>query len=63
VIKAKTVEQFYLLKWLETNFETKFLEIKLIDRHRIKIRDQDKKIALITYVDKDNITLSVDTTF
>ncbi|GGF72098.1 hypothetical protein GCM10010912_16520 [Paenibacillus albidus] len=58
MIKAETVEQFYILKWLEVNFVTELLEIKLVDRYTVKIKDADNKIASVTYAGKDNIILT-----
>jgi hypothetical protein len=63
MMKAETVEQFYVLKWLEVNFETSLLEIKLADRYTVKIRDREGKIARVTYAGKDDIQLTDDTTF
>lgn len=63
MMKAETVEQFYILQWLEANFETELLEIKLVDRCNVKIKDANNKIARVTYVSRDNITLTVDTTY
>lgn len=58
MIKAKTVEQFYILKWLEASFVTELLEIKLVDRYTVKIKDADNKIARVTYAGKDNIIIT-----
>lgn len=58
MIKAETVEQFYILKWLEANFATELLEIKLVDRYTVKIKDADNKIARVTYSGKDNIIIT-----
>ncbi|WP_337102401.1 hypothetical protein [Paenibacillus sp. YIM B09110] len=63
MMEAETIEQYYILKWLEARFITEKLEIKLVDRHTVKIRDRDMKIARITCTGKDNITLTDDTTF
>lgn len=57
MIKAETVEQFYILKWLEASFVTEKLEIKLVDRYTVKIKDADNKIARVTYSGKDNIII------
>lgn len=56
MIKAETVEQFYILKWLEASFVTELLEIILVDRYTVKIKDADNKIARVTYAGKDNIS-------
>lgn len=45
MIKAETIEQ---LKWLEASFVTELLEIKLVDRYTVKIKDADNKIARVT---------------
>ncbi|WP_342477417.1 hypothetical protein NYE24_30680 [Paenibacillus sp. FSL H7-0350] len=63
MLKAETVEQFYILQWLEANFEIEHLEIKLVDRYNVKIKDLDNKIARVTYVSRDNITLTDDITY
>ncbi|WP_379143596.1 hypothetical protein [Paenibacillus sp. sgz500992] len=63
MIKAERVEQFYILKWLEANFVTELLEIKIVDRYTVKIKDADNKIARVTYAGTDNITLTNDTTY
>lgn len=60
--RAETVEQFYILQWLEANFVTENLEIKLVDRYNVKIKDADNKIARVTYVSRDNIILTDDST-
>ncbi|ETT54792.1 hypothetical protein C162_03799 [Paenibacillus sp. FSL R7-269] len=58
MIKAETVEQFYILKWLEASFVTELLEITLVDRYTVKIKDADHKIARVTYAGKDNIIIT-----
>ncbi|MFC6649354.1 hypothetical protein ACFTAO_34550 [Paenibacillus rhizoplanae] len=58
MIKAETLEQFYILKWLEASFVTELLEIKLVDRYTVKIKDADNKIARVTYAGKDNIIIT-----
>lgn len=63
MMKAETVEQFYVLKWLEDNFVTSLLKMKLVDRFTVKIRETDGKIARVTYVGKDDIQLTDDTTY
>jgi hypothetical protein len=63
MMKAETVEQYYILQWLEANFVTELLEIKLVDRYNVKIKDADNKIARVTYVSRDNITLTDDATY
>ncbi|WP_339219485.1 hypothetical protein [Paenibacillus sp. FSL H8-0332] len=58
MIKAETLEQFYILKLLEASFVTELLEIKLVDRYTVKIKDADNKIARVTYAGKDNIIIT-----
>ncbi|GIP58692.1 hypothetical protein [Paenibacillus woosongensis] len=63
MMKAETVEQYYILRWLEENFATALLEIKLVNKYTVKIRDTDGKIARVTYVGKDDIRLTDDTVY
>jgi len=48
-MKANSIEQYRILQWLEQRFFTTHLEIELIDRNNIKITDENKNSAIITY--------------
>lgn len=63
MMRAETVEQYHILKWLENNFVTDLLKIKLVDRYTVKIRDTAGKIGRVTYFGKDDIKLTDDTTY
>ncbi|MEK3837944.1 hypothetical protein [Paenibacillus sp. FSL R7-0128] len=58
MINAQTVEQFYILRWLETRIVPELFEITLVDRYTVRIKDAEGKYARATYVEKDNIVLS-----
>ncbi len=56
-MKANTVEQYYILKWIEKNFYAKVLKITFIDRATIRIEDMNGDTATVRYKNKDNIEL------
>ncbi|MBP1924632.1 hypothetical protein J2Z76_000485 [Sedimentibacter acidaminivorans] len=56
-MKANTIEQFYIFKWIDENFHRETLEVTLIDRCNVKIKDGNGDEATVTYVSKDNIVL------
>jgi len=56
-MKANTVEQFHILKWIEENFYTDHLTVTLVDYCKVKIKDENGDEAMVTYKCKDNIVL------
>lgn len=56
-MKANTVEQFHILKWIEENFFIDQLEITLVDSCNVKIKDANGDEAIVSYKSKDNIVL------
>ncbi len=58
MIKANTVEQYHILKWLEQNFHIDALRITLIDKAAVRIEDRNGETATVKYNGKDNIELT-----
>lgn len=56
-IKAQTIQQYHILKWIDRNFYIDSLQVELIDRYNIKIIDNNENSAIVKYIDKDNIIL------
>lgn len=56
-MRANTVEQYYILKWLEANFHINCLKVSFIDRSNARIEDINGDEVIVTYIGKDNITL------
>lgn len=58
MIKANTVEQYYILQWLkEVFFNVEQFEITLLDRNKVLIKDSYGDTATVKYNGKDNIEL------
>ncbi len=57
MIRANTVEQYYILKWLEANFHMDCLKVSFIDRSNVRIEDINGDEAVVTFIGKDNIVL------
>ena len=49
MIKAKTVEQFMILKFLEKNLEVDLFKIEILDRNNILVTDRESVRMLFTY--------------
>lgn len=56
-MKANTVEQYYILKWIEENFYIETLKIAFINKTTIIIEDRNGETATVTYKGKNNIML------
>lgn len=50
MMKVNTVEQYKILEYLEENFYTENLEIKLLDRNIVGITDQNGDRLIFKYV-------------
>ncbi len=49
---CNTVEQFKIMTWLQANFhDVGLVEVALVDRNHVRIRDIKGGMALLTYVD------------
>jgi len=46
-MKAKTIEQYYILDWIKKHFLLNFLDIIFIDRDQVLIIDSDGDSAII----------------
>ena len=57
MMKANTVEQYHILKWLKDNFDMECLTISFIDRCNLRIKDMNGDEAIVTYKGKRNIVL------
>lgn len=51
-MKAKTVEQFIILKFLEENLEIQLFEIDLLDRKNVLVTDREGAQMIFTYEDR-----------
>ena len=38
-MKVETVQQFYVLQYLEENFDMEYIKLELIDRYTISVKD------------------------
>ena len=38
-MKVETVQQFYVLQFLEDNFDMEYIKLTLIDRYTIRVKD------------------------
>ena len=55
IMKVNTIEQFYILQFLQENFFFDELGITLVDRNRVQIQDCTGATAYITYYKKTGI--------
>ena len=47
---CNTVEQFKIMTWLQRNFnEEGLVEVALVDRNHVRIRDRDGGMAILIY--------------
>lgn len=58
-MKANTIEQFFILKFIKENFYMDNVAVTLIDPCNVKIEDANGDAAIVTYKSKDNIILEV----
>lgn len=50
--RAETVEQFKIMTWLQRNFyDEGLVEVALVDRNHVRIRDRDGGMAILTYAE------------
>ena len=56
-MKVETIEQFHILEWLIQNFLVAYLNIELLDRHKIKITDDKRVSAFIIYTKNKSIKM------
>lgn len=49
MLKAKTVEQFKIIEWLDANFEIEEILMELLDRNTVAIMDKTGGTAQIKY--------------
>ncbi|WMJ78455.1 MULTISPECIES: hypothetical protein [unclassified Sedimentibacter] len=57
MVKAQTVEQYQIIKWLEQNFYIEALKISLIDKATVLIEDINGETATVRYKSKNDIVL------
>lgn len=50
-MKANTIEQYHILKWLEKNFYVEALKISCIDKTTVRIDDGVGGTATLSYED------------
>jgi len=48
-MKANTVEQYHILKWLRENFYLWALEVSFLDHCTVQISDEYGQEAIVTY--------------
>lgn len=56
-MKVNTIEQYYILQWLEENFYTEALEMNLVDRNTIHIKDKNGDEANVIYTAESKVEL------
>lgn len=42
-MKVETVQQFYVLQFLEDNFDMEYIKLTLIDRYTIRVKDMNNE--------------------
>lgn len=42
-MKVETVQQFYVLQYLEENFDMEYIKLTLIDRYTIRVKDTNNE--------------------
>ena len=42
-MKVETVQQFYVLQYLEDNFDMEYIKLTLIDRYTIRVKDTNNE--------------------
>lgn len=57
MVKAQTVEQYQIIKWLEQNFYIEALKISFIDKSTVLIEDINGETATVRYKSKNDIVL------
>lgn len=52
-IKAETINQYMVLQFIERNFLTQSIEVKLIDRDRVRVTDEFGEFIIFSYNEVD----------